>query len=74
MAELVDALVSNTNNFTVVPVRPRLWVQKKPFHLERLFCFQGTVKRTVHKVILDQVEKLGGEKNIWLFCSHKHTE
>jgi putative endonuclease len=27
MAESVDALVSNTNNFTVVPVRPRLWVQ-----------------------------------------------
>lgn len=26
MAELVDALVSNTNNFTVVPVRPRLRV------------------------------------------------
>ncbi len=28
MAELVDALVSNTCDFTVVPVRPRLWVQK----------------------------------------------
>ena len=28
MAESVDALVSNTNRFTPVPVRPRLWVRK----------------------------------------------
>ena len=28
MAESVDALVSNTSNSNVVPVRPRLWVQK----------------------------------------------
>ena len=26
MAELVDALVSNTSDSNVVPVRPRLWV------------------------------------------------
>ena len=31
MAELVDALVSNTNNFTVVPVRPRLRVPSRNF-------------------------------------------
>jgi dCMP deaminase len=37
MAELVDALVSNTSELTLVPVRPRLRVQKA---LERgLFCF-----------------------------------
>ena len=29
MAELVDALVSNTNEVTLVPVRLRLWVHKK---------------------------------------------
>ena len=29
MAESVDALVSNTSRFTPVPVRPRLWVQKR---------------------------------------------
>jgi hypothetical protein len=29
MAELVDALVSNTSNSNVVPVRPRLWVRKR---------------------------------------------
>ena len=29
MAESVDALVSNTNGVTPVPVRPRLWVQSK---------------------------------------------
>ena len=27
MAESVDALVSNTNGVTPVPVRPRLWVR-----------------------------------------------
>ena len=27
MAELVDALVSNTSGFTSMPVRSRLWVQ-----------------------------------------------
>lgn len=26
MAELVDALVSNTNGFTSIPVRSRVWV------------------------------------------------
>ena len=29
MAESVDALVSNTSGFTSIPVRPRVWVQKK---------------------------------------------
>ena len=29
MAELVDALVSNTSGFTSIPVRPRVWVQIK---------------------------------------------
>ena len=33
MAELVDALVSNTSNFTVMPVRPRLGVHS----LNKLF-------------------------------------
>ena len=33
MAELVDALVSNTNNFTVVPVRPRLRVPSRNFSI-----------------------------------------
>ena len=28
MAELVDALVSNTSGFTSMPVRSRLWVHK----------------------------------------------
>ena len=30
MAELVDALVSNTSGFTSMPVRSRLWVLKIP--------------------------------------------
>ena len=35
MAELVDALVSNTSNFTVVPVRPRLGVRNQSESGER---------------------------------------
>ena len=31
MAELVDALVSNTNGSNIVPVRPRLWVRAPSF-------------------------------------------
>ncbi len=30
MAELVDALVSNTSDSNIVPVRPRPWVQQEP--------------------------------------------
>ena len=30
MAELVDALVSNTNGFTSIPVRSRVWVRINP--------------------------------------------
>ena len=29
MAESVDALVSNTSGFTSIPVRPRVWVQRR---------------------------------------------
>ena len=29
MAESVDALVSNTSGVTSIPVRPRVWVQKR---------------------------------------------
>ncbi len=41
MAELVDALVSNTNGVTPVPVRLRLWVLGKPSNrkIGRLFYF-----------------------------------
>lgn len=35
MAESVDALVSNTNEVTLVPVRLRLWVQKSVWVWER---------------------------------------
>ena len=30
MAELVDALVSNTSGFTSIPVRSRVWVPLSP--------------------------------------------
>ena len=32
MAESVDALVSNTSGFTSIPVRPRVWVPRKPLN------------------------------------------
>ena len=34
MAESVDALVSNTSGFTSIPVRPRVWVQKRRTFIE----------------------------------------
>ena len=37
MAELVDALVSNTNRFTPVPVRSRLRVREEKFERTSLF-------------------------------------
>jgi putative endonuclease len=39
VAELVDALVSNTSAFTGIPVRPRSWVLK-PLRNEGLFKFK----------------------------------
>ena len=39
MAELVDALVSNTSGFTSMPVRSRLWVQKKSDLFKNEGCF-----------------------------------
>ncbi len=37
MAELVDALVSNTSGFISMPVRSRLWVQRKIYLFVILF-------------------------------------
>ena len=44
MAESVDALVSNTSRFTPVPVRPRLWVQRRRKEVSSVFflCFYTT--------------------------------
>ena len=41
MAELVDALVSNTNGFTSIPVRSRVWVLINPDNrlIIRVFSF-----------------------------------
>ena len=41
MAELVDALVSNTNEVTLVPVRLRLWVQRLAI-LQAFFVFKDS--------------------------------
>ena len=48
MAELVDALVSNTSGFTSIPVRPRVWVLKKEKVLKLspfLCCYGKMTKR-----------------------------
>ena len=48
MAESVDALVSNTSRFTPVPVRPRLWVQRRRKEVSSVFflCFIRLSKQT----------------------------
>jgi hypothetical protein len=48
MAELVDALVSNTNEVTLVPVRLRLWVQETPLEaiLKGFFYFLANCWQT----------------------------
>ena len=50
MAELVDALVSNTSGFTSMPVRSRLWVQIKCYKslIYSTFSFVG-YKRGINK-------------------------
>ncbi len=47
MAESVDALVSNTNDSNVVPVRPRLWVHSQDFSIfsGSLFVFEGFCRK-----------------------------
>ena len=48
MAESVDALVSNTNGVTPVPVRPRLWVQQTAVNLlifSRYFFIEEQIGR-----------------------------
>ena len=48
MAELVDALVSNTSGFTSMPVRSRLWVQKKRRKQKSFLRFVYTYTRQQH--------------------------
>ena len=52
MAELVDALVSNTNEVTLVPVRLRLWVQKTPLEaiLKGFLHFLANYWQTFQKI------------------------
>ncbi len=48
MAELVDALVSNTSGFTSMPVRSRLWVPGEKFERVSLFfCCKKNIKHLV---------------------------
>lgn len=46
MAESVDALVSNTSGFTSIPVRSRVWVQKRRefFNFLRFFVYMTILK------------------------------
>ena len=48
MAELVDALVSNTNEVTLVPVRLRLWVLiKSSFNRKGIFFYPFPLKISI---------------------------
>ena len=51
MAELVDALVSNTSGFTSMPVRSRLWVQKTPLNRLILRGFFTLSKFSLERVV-----------------------
>ena len=50
MAELVDALVSNTSGFISMPVRPRLWVLTlTDFQLVKVFILLFCITFAPHK-------------------------
>ena len=55
MAELVDALVSNTSAFTGMPVRLRLWVHPETLTIVGVSCFgRGGITSTQQERILHQ--------------------
>ena len=56
VAELVDALVSNTNEVTLVPVRLRPWVQEAPSEKKGLFLF----KIAGGEVYPDEAKRISG--------------
>ena len=56
MAELVDALVSNTSGFTSMPVRSRLWVQNLEVLDSEVFLFSifcGVIANFGHYIAKD---------------------
>ena len=61
MAELVDALVSNTNEVTLVPVRLRLWVQN-PLSIERGF-FLPIPSQNFHRRLIDDFSAIEPAQN-----------
>ena len=65
MAELVDALVSNTSGFTSMPVRSRLWVQREKFERVSLFfCIKNKKHLVVYKKSTTFVVKFCIEKEV----------
>ena len=59
MAESVDALVSNTSGFTSIPVRPRVWVQRKAVDqmIDSLFLFnKQPISKTLHTYIFSSTQ------------------
>ncbi len=66
MAELVDALVSNTSGVTSMPVRSRLWVLQTPDNqlIIRGFLFSGVLKVYFRvNVKMEQRQSFGEVKN-----------
>ena len=63
MAELVDALVSNTNEVTLVPVRLRLWVQRHCLSADRLAVMQAFFVFQDYPLFNPQPDKLSFQFN-----------
>ncbi len=62
MAELVDALVSNTSGFTSMPVRSRLWVLKKSLIIMMIIRLFNSIRH--NKSMLNSHNK----NNIYFNC------
>ncbi len=77
MAELVDALVSNTSGCKAVPVRSRLRVQKKrltkfkfcwPLFLLIIVCIYLIKLKRLFKNLCDNQSRTGVSVNLMQFC------
>ena len=61
MAELVDALVSNTSGFTSMPVRSRLWVlTERVFNFLRFSFYPSLLYRITFLLIPQSLYRISG--------------
>ena len=55
MAELVDALVSNTSGFTSMPVRSRLWSLRLPYSVNLATEYKSLTHYTKESVVVSAI-------------------